>query len=482
MAFTKITNQQLENAGVTNLPNQPQMPATQLKEKFEETSRTVIAPAFNNLIDELGMANAASDIGANTPTGRTGTSVQAVINSISDDLATAENNVTALLADEHTHANKALLDTYTQTEADLAQAVADDHTHSNKSLLDTYTQTEADIAQAIADDHTHANKTELDKIGETSGRPTYDGQDIGGDINDAISSVDVVYNGNIDTLTASGKDSISIIAGANVTLLADPTHNSVIIASAGGGGTGGDMYKADYDPLNRLIVDKAATLNDGTNALAATIPQLNFTADINIDSTSLVDGHLLTYDNITSKWVNRAPDKSIVRYAGAINFADLATNHATYLDPEYEDAFFLISDGGDIQTGDAALYWTSNFHDGQTIPADSHIAVIDVNRGTGNPPSYKYDDFGGFVDISGKADKTEIIHWIDATLPSGQRSYNVTSALFKTTSRIIQILGDGGGAYSSVSITADGTCTITFPAALTASLNISIGISNAPSA
>lgn len=84
--------------------------------------------------------------------------------------------------------------------------------------------------------------------------------------------------------------------------------------------------------------------------------------------------------------------------------------------------------------------------------------------------------------ISGKADKTEIIHWIDATLPSGQSSYNVTNTLFKTTSRVVQILANGGGTYSSVSITTDGTCTITFPSALTSSLSISIGISNALSA
>jgi len=36
------------------------------------------------------------------------------------------------------------------------------HSHSNKSLLDTYTQTEVDIADAISKEHTHANKTDLD--------------------------------------------------------------------------------------------------------------------------------------------------------------------------------------------------------------------------------------------------------------------------------------------------------------------------------
>lgn len=38
------------------------------------------------------------------------------------------------------------------------------HTHSNKALLDTYTQTEANLADAVAKKHEHANKAELDKF------------------------------------------------------------------------------------------------------------------------------------------------------------------------------------------------------------------------------------------------------------------------------------------------------------------------------
>ena len=38
------------------------------------------------------------------------------------------------------------------------------HSHANKTLLDTYSQTEVDIADAISKEHEHSNKTELDKI------------------------------------------------------------------------------------------------------------------------------------------------------------------------------------------------------------------------------------------------------------------------------------------------------------------------------
>lgn len=57
-----------------------------------------------------------------------------------DGLNTAmDARVDALEADTHTHANKALLDTYTQTEADLADAVAKKHSHGNKTVLDGIT-------------------------------------------------------------------------------------------------------------------------------------------------------------------------------------------------------------------------------------------------------------------------------------------------------------------------------------------------------
>jgi len=77
---------------------------------------------------------------------------------------------------------------------------------------------------------------------------------------------------------------------------------------------------------------------------------------------------------------------------------------------------------------------------------------------------------------------TQNIHWIDATLSSGQQSYNITNALFKTTSRIVQVLSEGGYPYQSIDIAANGTCTITFSAALANTLDVSIGISNAASA
>ena len=55
---------------------------------------------------------------------------------LSDELM---EKINASAEGNHSHANKDLLDTYTQTEADLADAVAKKHSHENKSVLDGIT-------------------------------------------------------------------------------------------------------------------------------------------------------------------------------------------------------------------------------------------------------------------------------------------------------------------------------------------------------
>lgn len=79
--------------------------------------------------------------------------------------------IASAAAKEHTHANKALLDSYDQTNADITSAVESKHTHSNKNLLDSYTQTEANLADAVTKRHAHVNKAMLDKITDTAEVP-----------------------------------------------------------------------------------------------------------------------------------------------------------------------------------------------------------------------------------------------------------------------------------------------------------------------
>ena len=88
-----------------------------------------------------------------------------------DGLNTAMNTrVEALEAIDHEHSNKALLDTYTQTEENLADAVAKKHEHSNKTELDKIAA--GDVAKwngVVADHLTSADKTALeDSIGDVN--------------------------------------------------------------------------------------------------------------------------------------------------------------------------------------------------------------------------------------------------------------------------------------------------------------------------
>ena len=197
--------------------------------------------------------------------------------------------------------------------------------------------------------------------------------------------------------------------------------------------------------------------------LTASASTLNSLNDVGI--SGLQPGDLLEYDAVSGKWVNAQPDKAYVRFAGTMQFADLVTNASTLLTAANEDVFYNISDGGTIGSGEAALYWGPSFHDGDVIPADSHIAIINVNRGTSNPASYKYDDFGGFVDISGKADRTEIIHFASGSALQGATSCTISNAnLHLGTTVICFVLSSNGAPHTDVNITAEGVATITCPA------------------
>lgn len=168
MAFTKITNSELNSRGATTLPNQPMISAAALKQEFDAPAKVIVAGHINNtLIPELEATTAAESLGIVPPRG-TSTNIQGAIDKISLDLAHLEGSVLEPIIEKaHTHDNKALLDTYTQTESDLADAVVKKHEHSNKALLDTYTQTDSDISDSISKRHTHSNKDLLDTYTQT---------------------------------------------------------------------------------------------------------------------------------------------------------------------------------------------------------------------------------------------------------------------------------------------------------------------------
>lgn len=62
------------------------------------------------------------------------------------------------------------------TITQIDDAVTKKHEHANRNLLDTYNQTNADLQSAVVQSHTHGNKSVLDRIGiNSSGELTIDG-------------------------------------------------------------------------------------------------------------------------------------------------------------------------------------------------------------------------------------------------------------------------------------------------------------------
>ena len=150
LGYTPVDESKVGAAnGVASLDSSGRIPASQIPGGFDNIKE------YNNLksfptTGEEGKIYVAKD--TNLTYRWTGTQYI----EISPSLALGETSKTAYRGDRgkiayehsqitgdatihHTHANKELLDSYTQTEADLANAVAKVHEHGNKSVLDGIT-------------------------------------------------------------------------------------------------------------------------------------------------------------------------------------------------------------------------------------------------------------------------------------------------------------------------------------------------------
>lgn len=122
-------------------------------------------------------------------------------------------------------------------KAKVNAAAEGNHSHDNKALLDTYTQTEADLADAVAKKHAHTfNETELNKIAE-------------GDV--------AKWNGVVaDHLTSADKTTL---------------ENSIKEAKQAGtdANTNIEAYKVTNDARVKAVEDDVAEITDGTNGILA---------------------------------------------------------------------------------------------------------------------------------------------------------------------------------------------------------------------
>jgi hypothetical protein len=116
-----------------------------------------------------------------------------------------------------------------------------DHEHANKALLDTYTQTEANLADAVAKKHEHANAAELAKIADGDVAKWNATEQNAKDYTDAH-----VAAAKTD---ASNKDAV-VLAEAQKAVTAAKTELQTAL----------DTYKTSNDALVAGKADKATTL------------------------------------------------------------------------------------------------------------------------------------------------------------------------------------------------------------------------------
>lgn len=161
----------------------------------------------------------------------------------------------------HTHDNLAILNaieeaftTALKAAYDYAESIS--HTHSNKSLLDTYSQTEIDLADAVDKKHEHTNQSILDATEEaftTALKNQYDSFTSPTELAEGALSVDESNRtiSEVVPLTSVSNGS-SLDTGLDVNsfglfLLYDGAVDSVIIFLLANGTF--SFIKSGYDPL-----------------------------------------------------------------------------------------------------------------------------------------------------------------------------------------------------------------------------------------
>ena len=199
-------------------------PATGLIKDIADNAAAITAEATRAKAAEKANADAAGAAKTAAETAQSGvnaikadylkssdkTALEGSINNVS-------SRVTTLEGATHTHANKALLDTYTQTEANLADAVAKKHSHANATVLNGITAEKVfawDAAQAnaeaTADAALSAAKSDLE--GKINTAKT--------EVEGKVTTLSGTVNANSDAIKAlqSGKaDKATTLAGYGIT-------------------------------------------------------------------------------------------------------------------------------------------------------------------------------------------------------------------------------------------------------------------------
>ena len=276
--------------------------------------------------------------------------------------------VNAASEGNHSHANKALLDTYTQTEADLADAVAKKHEHTNKTELDKVAAGDVAKWNAVVTDHlTAADKDELA---------------------DSISDVNTALGEEVTRAKAAEKANTDAIAaikdGTNIDSFAD-----VESALAGKQAAGDYATKAEAQAMadgkdaaiaeaKKAGTDAAAAAGTVASDLAAHITDANSKFETKTDASA----KLTEAKGYTDTEVKKVQDEvdALETYVGTIpadeKYADV-TNVIAYVNKKSEETL-AAAQGGSSETAASVKQQLDNYKDENNTRVKAAEDAIDA--------------------------------------------------------------------------------------------------------
>lgn len=244
-----------------------------------------------------------------------------------NDYSDAEKlKVTENTAARHSHANKNLLDSYDQSNADLTDAVTKKHDHSNKALLDTYTQTEADIAAAVTQKHTHSNKAILDATTAsfTTALETY--------LTSTPLAVDYDTTNHLLYKTTTAGNTTTIVGLSTLVHDAglDDAEHTANKATAWVGESDVSYIDDSHYPTTKLMYDTLETMNNNIEELIESATNI---LTINVADANVSEGY------ITAEEYNKINERTIIKF----NYTGTPSALATHLCFQYSGQLLGLS-------------------------------------------------------------------------------------------------------------------------------------------
>lgn len=169
-------------------------------------------------------------------------------------ISTVSEALDKIVPNSHTHANKAVLDKFAETDGKPTyngEAIGGDITAEDVSYHDSFElgfenvgqtldalvagvdATRKDVLRLNKSEHTHSNKSVLDKFAESDGKPTYGGQALGGGASDFIIKMTVAIDddGNYTVTSCDAtfeQVDAAVAAEKRVVIIATETTNNIV--------------------------------------------------------------------------------------------------------------------------------------------------------------------------------------------------------------------------------------------------------------